>query len=102
MSPSWYAIDDIPFHLMVSFYNPDDPAHLRTTNLGQWPDVRLYFPPLIQSFRHQRQHEHLLARVDYGLVSSNQSSLPSLQSLGIDSEVDHAETTDLQEAIVAH
>lgn len=50
----------------------------------QWPDFQMYWPILHDMIFDDAQNQHLLARIDYGLVpSSYDSPVPSLHALGI-------------------
>jgi hypothetical protein len=50
----------------------------------QWPDFRMYWPTLHDLIFDDGRDQHLLARIDYGLVpSSHDSAAPSLEALGI-------------------
>ena len=102
MSPSWYSIDDMPFTVMVSELLHSGSASTRI-DVRQWPDVRLYFPPLIRSVMGNGDCERLLVRVDYGLVPNDTASaFPSLHSIGVGSGVDNARARGLQEVIVRY
>lgn len=73
------------------------------TDIRQWPDVRLYFPPLLRSVMGTSKDEQLLARVDYELVSNKVTcALPSLRSVGVESRVGEAGADGLQEVIVRY